>query len=118
MSVHSIKIVASKSISLDDAQMYVEAWIDNHEFRSNVGYSDLGVVNTKMDGSGTDYFQGRWRFDFQEDKASLLDEIDQTLANYVDWHKVEYHICDHDDPSGGCDSDTVERSNGTIPDGV
>lgn len=68
---------------------------------------------------GTTHVRGHYRFDFAEDKTSLIDAIENDVVIDAEWYEVRYHECDHDQADrSGCPSWSTERSNGTIPDDV
>jgi len=67
---------------------------------------------------GPEYYSGELAFDWSEDKAFILDNLDGYLSSYCDWHRIRYHVCDHDatEPDS-CNWDEV-RESGTIPSDV
>jgi len=121
MAVHAIQIRAEKSVSLEKARQVVSNWISNHDEVLKTQSSQLSVNNTdeRNPESGTDYFQGLWRFSSAEDKKQILDEIEEDLSSAVSWYLIDYHLCDHDEENpSGCPNWSPERTGGSIPEGV
>lgn len=63
------------------------------------------------------HYRADWRFEFApHDRPSLLDTLENVL-NGVDWYRIRYHECDHDEPAiirDGCSWDET-RTGGTVP---
>lgn len=65
--------------------------------------------------SNTDYYAIELAFDWSEDKSHILDNLDQFLDAYCDWHRIGYHVCTHDetDPTPCTWEET--RESGSVP---
>lgn len=66
----------------------------------------------------TEHTTGWWRFAWHEDATLLLDDLEADLQAEVDWYRLKYHVCDHDQSEDrvGCSWDESEtREFGTIP---
>lgn len=71
----------------------------------------------------TEHYRGDLTFEWSEDKAIILDQIDGYLSAYCDWYQLGYHVCDHDeDDRDGCSwagpNSEVRESSASIPDDV
>lgn len=105
-----------------DAQTAVGNWVQNHnEWVDDPVEHSLAETNTELDGSGTTYVRGDYRF-FQDGTATdLLDDLETRLGNIQGgvWYRIGYHVCDHDESATtACsfqDADSEIRENGTIP---
>jgi len=62
------------------------------------------------------YYQVELAFEWTEDKAIILDQLDEFLASYCDWHRFGYHVCTHDEENRQPCSWDEKRENGTVPD--
>lgn len=59
------------------------------------------------------------RFNAAEDKAAILDAVENDVVADAEWYRIEYHECYHDeDPPRPCGGWIVEREYGPIPEGV
>lgn len=65
------------------------------------------------------HLRGRYRVVNDATKAKVLDAFENNVVIDAKWYEIRYHQCDHDeDNKTGCNGFTVERSKGTVPDGV
>lgn len=120
MTVHMIQILSHwpDGYTEDDIDATVQNWVDNHTewIEDTVAHTITGS-NTAVDGTGTKYLRGTFRFEWSDDKTVLLDNCESTLQDYVDWYRLGYHQCLHDE-TGGCDWDDKREwtaSNVSIP---
>lgn len=124
MTVHMIRIYSHwpDGYTESDINTSVQNWEDNHtEWTADTVSHTITGVNTEIDGTGTDYLRGDFRFKWSDDKTILLDDLETTLQSDVDWYRVGYHQCTHDGSGGGCNWDDKREwtaSNVTIPAGV
>jgi hypothetical protein len=70
----------------------------------------------------TAHYRALRHLDSAEDKTTVLDAAEDSVAADAEWYQIEYHQCDHDLDTGvgqsGCPDWTVERSNGSVPSDV
>ncbi len=55
---------------------------------------------------------GLYRFSDEDDKETMLDEIEDKVVKDGEWYKISYHECEHEKPveeRTGCGSWVVER---------
>lgn len=120
MSVHMIRVLCEPPRG--EAENAISNWVTNYtEWTNDPVEHSLSVTNTKLDGSGTEYVRGDWRFiQDGEDPTSMLNDLSGRLASINGglWHLLGYHVCEHDtDRPGECTWD--ERvEDGSIPQGV
>lgn len=105
-----------------DAENAVDNWVTNHtEWTGDPVEHTLIETNADIDGTGTTYICGDYRFEQNETVTQLLDDLEQNLGNIQGglWYRIGYHACDHDETAGSpcswTDSDSEIRENGTIP---
>ena len=125
MAIHMIRIFSHwpDGYTVDEIDQEVQNWVDSHtEWLDDPVTHEISARNTDIGGSGTDYLAGDFRFEWGDDKQTLLDNCEATLQDYVDWYRFGYHECTHDGDGGACGwDDKVEwTKNGstTIPSGV
>jgi len=120
MTVHMFRIVAEKpsSISETQANQIVDQWLAN-----NTPWTEDPVPHeiTLVDDPITDapaHFRGDVRFEFSDDKTTLVDNIETDLSGIASWHRIAYQKCSHDEENGGpCSWDDV-RDNGEVPSSI
>lgn len=81
--------------------------------------NDLPAERDPIDGDAAAYYGADLAFDWQaEDKAIILDQLSQYAEAYCDWHRIGYHVCDHDaaEPTP-CSWETTCEA-GTVPDHI
>lgn len=120
MSVHMVRAFVEKpagelSAAVDDWAANFEPWDGD---RVSHGLTER---NTELNGSGIDYICGEWRFRRNgEVPSGILNSISTELDGFDGglWHRIGYHVCDHDeDFATPCAWDEVIES-GSIPSGV
>lgn len=117
MSVHMVQIVAENpsDTTLEDERTAVNDWIDSYSETLELQSGDL-IETESVDGQ--QYLYGYWRFEISDDKTSLLDDAENALSGVVQWYRIKYHVCDHDESDrSGCTWDD-ERTAGSIPEGL
>lgn len=112
MTVHRLRLVYSSAGS-EYFHNWLSTWFDS------LSQWDLdGVENSAPDSQinrqGESYYTVDLAFDWSEDEELILDNLDQYLSSYCDWHRVGYHICDHDGETDGCSWDQ-SREDGSVP---
>lgn len=68
-----------------------------------------------------EHVRSTYRFDSNEDKAAILDDVEAGVVADAEWHRIESHECDHDEPADsrtGCADWGVKRESGSVPGGV
>lgn len=120
MAVHMIRVLCEPPKG--DAENAVNNWVSNYnEWTSDPVEHELTETNASMDGDGTAYLRGDWRFvDEGETATDILEDLSERLASVQGglWHRLGYHVCTHDEENGGpCSWDeTLEW--GSIPSDV
>lgn len=105
MTIHMIRIFSHwpDGYTVDDIDQEVQTWVDNHtEWLDDSVEHTISGHNTAIDGSGTDYLVGDFRFEWTDDKTTLLDNCEATLQDHVDWYRLGYHECTHDGDGAPC----------------
>lgn len=106
MSVHMIRVVASTNgMTLSEINTVMDDWMSNQsEWEAD---STNHVITERETGSGILYYGGTYRLTFDsEPKDTLLQKCGDKLKNKVDWYRLGYHVCDHDETDRtGCSWD-------------
>lgn len=102
-----------------EAETAINNWVANYaEWTADPTDHTLVETNTELDGSGTTYMRGDWRFvDQGEDPTNILTDLSDRLQSIQGglWHRLGYHVCSHDeDNPQPCSWDSVQTY-GTIP---
>jgi|GEM_PF-4628109 len=115
MTIHRTRLFYSTT-GASGFHGWLETWLTNMQ-----PWTDSEVTNevpsstrSPID-SDAEYYQVELAFEWTEDRAHILDNLDQYLTSYCDWHRIGYHECTHDDNGGPCSWDE-RRQNGTVPD--
>lgn len=74
--------------------------------------SDLSTVPKDGVTNWPEHVRGRYRFREEDDKETLLDNIESKVVKDAKWYKIESHVCTHDGTTR-----TVEKTR-TLPDGT
>jgi len=117
MTVHMVRVLAESPRG--GAATAIDNWVQNYsEWTADPVAHELREVNTELDGGGTTHLRGDWRFEDQgEAPTDILSDLSDRLQSLEGglWHRLGYHVCDHDeDDRGGCEWDeTVEV--GSVP---
>lgn len=121
MAVHMIELKCESALGVSDAEIEqaVGDWLGSHEEVLTNQRLSLRRIERQNSPSR---LSGHWRFANSEDRATLLDGLETALGSATEWHRLRYHICDHDDSTsnrGGCSWDeTLTREQGTVPSGL
>jgi len=110
-------------MSLSELETRINDWVNsNGEWQNDSVSHTLTERNTEIDGTGTTYYGIDVRFYQSDTKANVLQKFEDKLVNKVDWFRVMYHACTHDEtePSPCSWDDEVEwtAKDVTIPAGV
>jgi len=122
MTVHMVRVFVEPPKG--NAESAVDNWVANYsEWTADPVEHRLRKTTTELDGGGTTHLRGDWRFEDQgEDPTAILSDLSDRLGQFQGglWHRLGYHVCDHDDSDrGGCSWDEVVESGnvpGDIPD--
>lgn len=116
MTAHRIRLIHSTT-GASAYHDWLDTWLTN---MSPWDYpevdNDLPTLRETVDGD--EYYQTELAFDWSEDRATILDQLDQYAASYCKWHRIGYHECDHDeDDPQPCSWDEVVE-HGDVPDDI
>jgi len=117
MTVHMVRVFFEPPKG--NAETAIDNWVSNYnEWTSDPVEHRLVETNAKVDGSGTTYIRGDWRFvDQGEDPTTILTDLSDRLSSLQGglWHRLGYHVCEHDeDNASPCSWDQIHED-GTIP---
>lgn len=116
MTVHMVRLMIEPPKG--EAQTAVDNWVQNHrEWTDDPVDHRLVAANTAIDGTGTDYIRGDYRFIQEETADALLDDLESRLDSFQSgvWYRLGYHACTHDlDNPQPCHWDQT-REGGTVP---
>jgi hypothetical protein len=88
-----------------NAETAVANWVANYsEWTEGAVEHSLSETTGSIDGSGTQYVRGDWRFiDQGEEPTNILRDLSERLQSLQGglWHRLGYHACDHDEANGG-----------------
>lgn len=116
MTVHMVRLMIEPPKG--EADSAVDNWVRNHnEWTGDPQEHSLTETNTELDGSGTEYVRGDYRFIQEEGADALLDDLEARLQDLQGglWYRIGYHSCDHDESDrSGCSWGEV-RENGSVP---
>jgi hypothetical protein len=103
-----------------NSESAIDNWVTNHnEWTDDPVSHSLTETNADIDGSGTTYARGDYRFIQEETPTDLLDDLESRLQNVQGglWYRVGYHQCEHDEENGTpCQWDDLHTcENGDIP---
>lgn len=104
MATHSIDVVAATAgndtpgMTETEINDELDTWVANHsEWMADTDAHTVTKQTANMDGMGTEYFGGRYRFELSDSKDNLLTKFEDKLKAKVDWFRYAYHKCDHDE---------------------
>lgn len=116
MTAHRIRLYHSTQ----GAQSY-HAWLD--QWLTNMSpwecpevTNDLPAESDRIGADAATCYVGDLAFHWDaEDKAIILDQLSQYAAAYCDWHRIGYHVCDHDAAESTPCAWESTRESGTVP---
>lgn len=122
MAIHNLQVITA-TVDSNDLEVDLAAekqtivnWVANYQEVLETQRADFSTGNTEMDGSGTDYAMGSWRFALEEDPLQMKDTIATYLNNNFKWWIVRYHQCDHDEQDRqGCSWDNRWTGGASLP---
>lgn len=117
MTVHMVRVLSESPKG--EAETAIDNWVANYnEWTADPVTHELVETNTELDGSGTAYVRGDWRFlDQGEDPTNILSDLSGRLQQIQGglWHRLGYHVCSHDaDDPTPCSWDEKQEF-GSIP---
>lgn len=120
MTVHMIKIWSeypNNDNHFNRMYQACEDWASN--YAETLETQRLALTRFTADET-TNHTAGWWRFEWHEDATPLLDDLESDLQSEVEYYRIRYHSCDHDEASGdGCSWDESQtREYGTVPEGI
>lgn len=125
MSSHCLEIYTSQTDENGDEitdwqarKDTVQTWLDNHEEVLQTESSEFSLGEAGLDGSGTAYAQGLFRFDWTEDAAALKDDVGTWLTNNFEWWRIRYHECTHDEDNPSPCLWSQKWEHGTVPNDI
>lgn len=117
MAVHMIRVLCETPKG--EAQTAVDNWVSNYsEWTADPVEHSLVETNADIDGTGTTYVRGDWRFDDQgEDPTDILSDLSNRLQSIQSglWHRLGYHVCTHSETNPQPCSWDEKKEFGTIP---
>jgi hypothetical protein len=104
MTVHAVRLFVEPPKG--DAESAIGNWVSNHsEWTSDPVDHSLTETTAGLDGSGTTYVRGDYRFQQDTPATDLLDDLEDRLSSMQGglWARIGLHYCDHDeDNPTGC----------------
>lgn len=112
MPVHYIKVCSHwpDDFPVKKANSIFQNWIGNHREWVEDGASHK--VRTSPDNN---YLMGTSRFKHTDKKVILLDTIENRFRPHVDWYRIGYHVCDHDNEENRTECEWEDRREYTAP---
>jgi hypothetical protein len=104
-------------LSNGNAELAVDNWVQNHnEWDDDPVDHSLTETTAGIDGNGTTYLSGDYRFIQEESATDLLDDLESRLQSFQVGlqYRVGYHACTHDEDSPQPCSWEQTRENGTV----
>lgn len=85
-------------MSLTNLETRIDDWVaSNAEWTEDSVEHTLSERNTEMDGSGETYYGIDVRFLKEDTKDNVLQKFTDKLKDKVEWYRVGYHNCTHDE---------------------
>lgn len=113
MTIHMLRFASPADTASFLINSYIPQWLISHQAWEGEGPNDPPTLQAADDEH--EYYTADWRFAWSADKEVLIANIDQYTAAYTNWHRIGYHVCDHDGENrSGCEWDEW-RESGTVP---
>jgi len=113
MTIHRVRLFHSTA-GASGFHGWLDSWLTNMVPWANPEVENTLPTEREPIGGGTNYYLTELAFEWSEDRAHILDNLDQYATSYCDWHRIGYHECSHDDDGVPCSWDE-QRENGAIP---
>jgi len=115
MTVHRVRLIHSTA-GASSYHGWLDQWLTNMApWTDPEVTNELPTLREQVDGDG-EYYQTELAFEWSEDKATILDQLDQYAVAYCDWHRIGYHVCTHDEEEPQPCSWDEQRESGQVPD--
>jgi len=115
------RVVTAKPDSIGETQanQIVDQWLAEHTpWAGDPTPHEITLVDDTLMSDRPTHFRGDVRFEFNDDKSALFDQIETDLSGIAPWYWIAYHECDHDeDGATPCAWEQVVE-NGTVPDDI
>lgn len=123
MTVHMIRLYSEppkNANHFDRMWTACENWVATYSEALQTDRLELTHITETDEGAASEHTTGVWRFEMTADANTLLADLEADLQAEVNWYRLKYHSCDHDESTqGGCSwDDTQTREFGTIPVGI
>ena len=120
MTVHMVRVWSeypNNDNHFNRMHQACENWVSNHSETLETQRLPLTRIT---DVETTNHTDGFWRFAWHEDAPTLLDNLESALQAEVDYYRIRYHSCSHDETSRHrCTWDeSMTREYGTVPAGI
>jgi len=95
----------------------VDDWIVGHDrWEQDSAEHSLSVTNSAIDGSGTEYLRGDFRFNRTDDRGSIESSFQGLFQDIFNWYRIGYHRCDHDEENPSPCNWDGQIEDGQVPD--
>jgi hypothetical protein len=124
MTVHMFRCYIGRGkMSVSDLETRINDWVSsNAEWTADTTPHTLTERTAELDESGATFYAIDVRFLKDDTKDNLLQKFTDKLVNKVDWYRIGYHECSHDERAPtACDwQDTTEwaAKDVTVPSGI
>ena len=119
MTVHMVRLIVERPKG--ESEEAVNNWVENYnQWNDDPVSHELTEATAHLDGDGTTYARGDYRFVQEETGDELLDDLERRLQDFQDglWYRLAYHACDHDgDEPAPCRWEDT-REGGDVPEDV
>jgi len=119
MTVHMVRLYVEPPRG--EADEAVNNWVENHtQWGDDPVSHELRETTTGLDGNGTTYVRGDYRFIQNETADELLDGLEDRLQSFQGglWYRIGHHACDHDeDETTPCSWENT-REWGDVPEDI
>lgn len=96
MTVHRVRLFHSAD-GAEDYHTWLGQWITNMQpWEDPEVTNELPTIREPIDG-GEDYYQTELAFEWGENRAIILDNLDEHATIHCEWHRIGYHECTHDE---------------------
>lgn len=124
MTVHMFRVFIGRGkMDISDLESRINNWVESkNEWTDGPVDHELSKRSTESDGSGDTYYVVDVRFNQSDTKDNILQKLTDKLKKKVDWYRVGYHACTHDEsdshPCSWDNNDEWTAKDTTIPEGV
>lgn len=97
MTIHRARLFYSTTGAASFHQ-WLSTWLTNMTpwEADEVGNEAPSETSAAGVDGGTEHYRVELAFEWSHDKAIIIQQLDQYLAAYCDWHRLGYHVCTHD----------------------